>query len=251
VALQRLAEADAFGGIGLDRRQALWAISGLADAALPLFVDADRGRAPAPEVPALEMIEPPVALVPMTDGGEVVEDYRTVGLSLRHHPVAFLRGALRARRMIACADLPNARDGRRVAVPGIVLVRQRPGSAKGVMFITIEDETGVANLVIWPSVFEQQRRVILSAGMIACHGRVQREGTVIHVIADRLDDLSDLLQSVGARAAPLPLRTGRGDEATGNGGPDPRVAGGCRPRDILVPALRTTAGIRVPTRDFR
>jgi error-prone DNA polymerase len=246
VVLERLAEADAFGAIGLNRRQALWAISGLADTVLPLFVAADRGRTPAPEI-----IEPPVALVPMTDGGEVVEDYRAVGLSLRRHPVAFLRAELRSRRMIACADLPDARDGRRVAVPGIVLVRQRPGSAKGVTFVTIEDETGVANLVIWPAVFERQRPAILGAAMIACHGRVQREGAVIHVIADRLDDLSDLLQSVSTRTAPLPLPAGRGDEVKGDGGPDPLVTGECRPRDVLVPTLPTTPGIRVPTRDFR
>ena len=105
--------------------------------------------------------------------------------------------------MITCADLAHTRDGRRVIVAGIVLVRQRPGSARGVLFITIEDETGFANLIVWPSVFERQRRLILNASMLACHGRVQREGEVIHVIADRLEDLSGLLRSVGEREETL------------------------------------------------
>ncbi len=104
-----------------------------------------------------------------------------------------------------CADLKSIRDGRRGIVPGIVLVRQKPGSAKGVMFITIEDETGVANLILWKERFEVQRRLVLSAGMIACHGRVQREGEVIHVITERLEDLSDLLRSVGDRDEPFPM----------------------------------------------
>ena len=221
-ALERLADADAFGSLGLDRRQALWAVRGLADEALPLFAAADRERAPAPEI-----VEPQVMLAPLPAGGEVVEDYRSVGLTLRQHPVAFLRQDLRQRGMVTCADLANTREGRRVSVPGIVLVRQKPGSAKGVMFLTIEDETGVANLIVWPSVFEKQRRLVLSAGMIACHGQVQREGSVIHVVTDRLEDLSGLLRSVGERDAEL------------------------KPRDIYIPDLRLGSGIRVPTRDFR
>ena len=136
-ALERLAEADAFRGLGLGRRQALWQVKGLADDVLPLFAAADAGRRPRPE-----LVEAPVPLVPMRDGGEVVEDYRSVGLSLRSHPVAFLRATLQQQGMVTCAGLAQVRDGRRVVVPGIVLVRQKPGSAKGVMFITIEDETG-------------------------------------------------------------------------------------------------------------
>ena len=104
--------------------------------------------------------------------------------------------------MTACAELVRARDGLRVSVAGLVLVRQRPGSARGVMFLTIEDETGVANLIVWPSVFERERRVILAAGMIACHGHVQREGAVVHVIADRLEDVSALLRGIGQDAPP-------------------------------------------------
>ena len=193
-ALERLAEADAFRSMSLDRRQALWQVTGLADAVLPLFAAADARRRPEPE-----LVEPPALLTPMRDGQEVVEDYRSTGLSLRSHPVAFLRAELHRRGMVACADLAHVRDGRRVVVPGIVLVRQKPGSAKGVMFLTIEDETGVANLILWPDRYAAQRRLVLSASMLACHGRVQREGAVTHVITDRLEDLSDLLRSVGKR----------------------------------------------------
>jgi error-prone DNA polymerase len=168
----------------------------------------------------------------MLPGREVVEDYRSTGLTLRRHPVSFLRTELAAQGVVRAADLADIRDGKRVAVAGIVLVRQKPGSAKGVMFITIEDETGHANLIVWPAVFEKQRRLILSAAMITCHGKLQREGSVIHVIADRLTDNSALLRSVGARDEAFPLRTGRGDEAKHGGAPDPR-------------------GIKVATRDFR
>ncbi len=243
-ALERLADADAFRGLGLDRRGALWAIRGLRDQALPLFAAADRDRAQP------ELVEPTVALPPMARGREVVEDYASTGLTLRQHPVAFLRGELQAQGMIACAELAGTRDGRRVTVPGIVLVRQKPGSAKGVLFVTIEDETGVANLIIWPSVFERQRRLILSAGMIACHGRVQREGDVIHVITEKLTDLSALLRSVGQRNEIFPLRPGRGDQPT-HGGGDARERLGRKPRDIIIPDLRLGSGIKVPTRDFR
>ncbi len=207
----------------------------------------------------------------MTDGREVVEDYRSVGLSLRRHPVAFLRDGLRARGMVTCAGLAQVRDGRRVVVAGIVLVRQRPGSAHGVMFITVEDETGVANLVLWADRFERQRRLVLQAGMIACHGRVQREGEVTHVVTDRLEDLSDLLRGVGGRDEAFPLAHGRGDGATHPGAPDPGAPdprapdlrapdprdgpgagpGGRPVRDIHAPDPRAPPGIRVPTRDFR
>ncbi len=152
--------------------------------------------------------------------------------------------------MIACAELARARDGSRVIVPGLVLVRQKPGSAKGVMFLTIEDETGLANLIVWPSVFERQRRVILAAGMIACHGRVQREGEVIHVVTDRLEDLSALLREVGQDALPVPHSDG--DQPTDLGGPDAREAASIGPsRDIYISDLRLGSGIKVPTRDFR
>ncbi len=124
-----------------------------------------------------------------------------------------------------------------------MLVRQKPGSAKGIMFITIEDETGIANLVLWPNLFEKQRRLVLSAGMIACRGRVQREGAVIHVVVEHLTDLSAELRSVGARAVPFPIERGRGDGATHPGSADSR--------DQIAAASRGAPGIKVPTRDFR
>ena len=249
--LERLAEADAFAVLGLDRRAALWAVRGLPDTVLPLFAAADGQGRPSPE-----LVEQTVLLKPMKEGREVVEDYRSVGLSLGRHPVAFLRAELRSRGMVTCDDVRTGRDGRRVVVPGIVLVRQKPGSAKGVMFITIEDETGVANLVLWASKFEAQRRLVLSAGMIACHGRVQLEGEVVHVVTDHLEDLSDLLRSVGERDEAFPIRHGRGDGATHPAGKDPRSGPGAGPggrpvRDIFVPDLRLGSGIKVPTRDFR
>ena len=217
-ALERLAEADALRGLRLDRRQALWAVKGVPDKILPLFAAADsRWNQPLPEAE-----EPAVVLVPMHEGGEVVEDYLTTGLSLRRHPVAFLREELQERRMITCAELDHVRDGRRVVVPGLVLVRQRPGSAKGVMFVTVEDETGFANLVVWPTLFERQRPLLLGARMIACQGRVQRDGSVVHVVARDLLDLSALLRTVGEQ-----------DEGTMPDGSGPEM------------------GIKVPTRDFR
>src|SRR4030095_4874633 len=138
-----------------------------------------------------------------------------------------------------CADLRQARDGWRMTVAGVVLVRQRPGSAQGGMFITIEDEHEVANLVVWESVFERQRRLILSAGMIACRGRVQREGEVIHLVAEHLIDLSGLLRSVGDRNDAFFLPHGRGDEAKAGGGPDAReeAAFGRKARDLYSPGL--------------
>ncbi len=242
-ALERLAEADGFGSMRLDRRGAIWAIRALADEALPLFAAADRDGMPQPEI-----VEPPVELEPMRPGRTVVEDYGSVGLTLREHPVWFVREDLAAQGMIRCADLADIKDGRRVVVPGLVLVRQKPGSAKGVMFITIEDETGIANLIIWPSIFERQRRLVLSASMIACHGRVQREGGVIHVVTERLADLSGLLRQVGERD--FNPTTGRGDEAKHGGTPDARQNPKHKPRDIYCPE-RLSTGIKVPTRDFR
>ena len=198
-ALERLAEADAFQDLGLERRAVLWAIRGLHDEALPLFAAADAGRSPRPEV-----LEPPVPIVPMPAGRNVVEDYAHVGLTLRQHPVTFLRGELHPRGIIPCADLLTSRDGQRVTVAGLVLVRQRPGTATGVIFITLEDETGIANLVVWSSLFDRQRRIVLSANMLRCRGRVQREGDVIHVVAEQLEDLSGSAPQRRASAAAVP-----------------------------------------------
>ncbi|WP_377806601.1 error-prone DNA polymerase [Azospirillum sp. A29] len=192
-ALRQLAAADGFAGMGLTRREAAWAIRALRDEALPLFAAAGAAQ---------EAVEPEVTLRPMSGGREVVEDYTMTGLSLRSHPVALLRQDLRGQGSITCADLARARDGRRVTVSGLVLVRQRPGSANGVLFLTLEDETGIANVIVWKKLFEQQRRIILGASMLAVKGRVQIEGEVIHLIAEQLVDQTDLLRSVGSKEMP-------------------------------------------------
>jgi error-prone DNA polymerase len=193
-ALTQIAEADGFRPcFGLARRDALWAIRGLRDEPLPLFVAASAARMTL--IPELD--EPAVALRPMSEGGEVVQDYRHLSLTLRAHPVSFLRHELRRVGMVTCQDAMASRDRRWVEAAGIVLVRQRPGSAKGVMFITLEDESGIANLVVWPKVYELNRRTILSANMIAVRGRIQREGEVVHLVVQRVTDLSNNLASIG------------------------------------------------------
>ncbi|WP_293824583.1 error-prone DNA polymerase [uncultured Brevundimonas sp.] len=242
-ALTRLAEADAFlEGLRLSRRDALWSIKALRDDPLPLFAaaSAEAGE----RVP--EVDEPDAALPAMPEGQEVVEDYTHVGVTLRDHPLAFLRGELQSRHVMTCADGTAMRDRRLTRVAGLVLVRQKPGSAKGVMFITIEDETGVANLVIWPSLYEQQRRVVLGASLLVVDGKVQREGEVVHIVAERLHDGSDLLASLGRRGE-FRLPHGRGDEVYHGSAPDARTP---KARDIYIPDL-SLEGIRVRTRDFR
>ena len=249
-AIERLAEADAFHSLAHDRRQGVWKVRGLGEAPLPLFAAADARDAHF----SPEGLEPRVVLRPMTDGREVVEDYRMTQLSLRAQPVAFLRDDLQRRGIVRCADLEHIRDGRHVEVAGIILVRQKPGSAKGVLFITIEDESGIANGILWPDRFEAQRRTVMSAAMIGMRGRVQKEGAVIHVICDRITDYTEMLGAVGHMD--FPHRTGRGDGAKNSMGPDPRdptwkpaardgyyrpFDGGADPEDM----------VRVKTRDFR
>jgi error-prone DNA polymerase len=242
-ALVQIAEADAFlPSLKLARREALWAIKALRDEPLPLFAAASAHDA--------ELTEPAVALRPMTGGSEVVEDYVHLGLTLRAHPLSFLRNDLAARKIVTCDAVMHAKDNKWLETAGVVLVRQKPGSAKGVMFITIDDETGIANLVIWPDLYERQRRIILTASMMAVYGRIQREGEVVHVIAHRLTDLSGQLARIGERDVPFPLPHGRGDEAKTGGGPDPREALGRKPRDIYIPD-RHIDTIKVKTRDFR
>ena len=245
--LVQIAEADAFlPSLKLARREALWAIKGLRDEPLPLFAAAaSRDSDIEPE-----LLEPVSDLKPMSGGGEVVEDYVHLGLTLRAHPLSFLRNDLRSRKIVTCADVATAKDNKWLETAGIVLVRQKPGSAKGVMFITIEDETGVANLVIWPSLYEKQRRIILSSGMMAVHGRVQREGEVVHLVAHRLTDLSGELARLSEREESFPVPHRRGDQAKTGGGPDPRDGLGRKPRDIYVPDLHIST-IKVKTRDFR
>ena len=214
---------------------------------LALFAAADeRSGVALPEI-----FEPPVPLDLMTLGAESSRIIRSIGLSLRPHPLSFLRADLDRLGSLRCSDVHASRNGQMVTVAGLVLVRQKPGSAKGVMFITLEDETEVANLVVWPDVFERQRRLILAAGMIAARGRVQRQGEVAHVVVEHLTDLSHLLRQVGDRDEAFPTRVGRGDEARHGGGADQRDARGRKPRDIYIPDLRLDSGIKVQTRNFR
>ena len=199
-ALNHIAAADGFKGLGLSRREASWAIKALHDEALPLFAAADdRAGRLLPEI-----IEAPVSLSPMTAGREVVEDYRSTGLSLRNHPVRFLREHLGEQGYQSCVTLRTARNGSRISIAGLVLVRQMPGSAKGVMFITLEDESANANLIVWPAVFEQNRRPILGATMMGCRGKVQHASGVTHLIVEQVRDLSADLRRVSGIERRIP-----------------------------------------------
>ena len=194
--LERLAAADAFRSMGLDRRQGLWEVSALANAPpLPLFDwSATRETGPEPEVhlPAMPLSE------------HVVCDYQTLRLSLKAHPMQFLRDTFKAERVLACSDLQCLKDGQRVAVAGVILVRQRPGSAKGVVFMTIEDETGIANAVVWPKTLERFRRVVMGARLILIRGRIQRHENIIHVVSATLEDRSAMLATLIETSAASP-----------------------------------------------
>ena len=249
--LVELAEADVFlPSLRLERRDALWAIKALRDEPLPLFTAAAERE--AREI--AEQLEPEVELHQMTEGHNVVEDYSHTGLTLRHHPLRFLRADLTMRRIVTCAEAMSARDGQWLMAAGLVLVRQRPGSAKGVMFITIEDETGIANVVVWPKLFERSRRVVLGASMMAINGRIQREGEVVHLVAQQLFDLSADLSGLAERDGAFRPPTGRGDEfAHGSpGSPDSREKAppGVRARDMFVPDLHIDT-LRIKSRNFQ
>jgi len=198
-ALELLAGADAFGSLGVGRRDALWAVRGLGEAPLPLFAaaeEAERGNEPAVTLPQAAL------------GEQVADDYRAVRLSLKAHPLTVLRDRLAAdgfRQTAAATAFPH---DRRVKTAGLVVTRQRPGSASGVIFITLEDESGHANLIVWPKVFERFRKTVLQATLIGISGPVQREGAVVHILAERLWDLDPVLGDLTADLAPS-----RADEA--------------------------------------
>jgi error-prone DNA polymerase len=236
--LERLADADAFGSLGLTRRDALWTAKALGRVGdgeddLPLFgsftsprlrgeVDTSShsegvsgeeqfDRPPHPvlasgsdhPLPARGEREEEVALPPMPLGEEVVNDYRFLRLSLRAHPAQFLRADLNARGIVRNETLRSVATGARVTISGMVTCRQRPGSAKGVVFMTIEDESAVANVIVWPKVFARLRPVVLGARYVAVHGRVQSESGVIHVVADQLEDLTVLLARLAEHGADI------------------------------------------------
>ena len=226
--LQRLADADAMRSFGLDRRQALWRV---------------RGVPKAPPAPLLRDLPDDEAMVDLPKLGlaqHVLADYQTTRLSLKAHPVSFFRQAFTAEGISACADLGRLNDRARAAVAGVVLVRQRPGTGK-VCFITLEDETGVANLVVMPPVFETYRRVIMSARLVEVHGRIQKspEG-IVHLQAHRLVDRTRVLKRLDQETdlfAPFPDTTAHADHVK-TGGP---TGGGRHPRNVRV---------ILPSRDF-
>ncbi|GAA6154769.1 error-prone DNA polymerase [Pyruvatibacter sp. HU-CL02332] len=220
--LERLAKADAFRSIGLDRRDALWAVRGLGGtqrtmpASLPLFAHAEGTGF---------QHEEEVALPSMPLGEHVIEDYTHMRLSLKAHPLSFLRDGLAAARYTPSKALETIRNNSKINLAGLVLVRQRPGSAKGVIFATLEDEFGVANIIVWPPVFETHRKIILGARILGVRGRVQKQGQVIHIVADHLEDLTHLLGTLSEQRDAV---SGFGDAAMANAdevrrpGEDPR-----------------------------
>ena len=212
-AIARLAQADAFTSLGLRRRPAQWAAQAVPPPPPPLLAAALR-----PD----DTAETDAPLPAMTLGEEVIEDYKTLFLSLKAHPIAILRAELAANGARPACDLAVAASGERLRVAGLTIIRQRPGTANGVIFVTIEDETGVANLVVWPDVFERYRRTVLGAKLLCADGKVQREGDVIHVVAQRLTDWSDRLYAL-SQADPsrfgVPARAGAHAGAGGGGPP--------------------------------
>jgi error-prone DNA polymerase len=201
--LELLAEADALRALGMDRRQGLWAVKGLAPEARAEIQAPLLALMGAPHEAATDL---PVMALAM----HVAEDYRTAGLSLKAHPCVFFRTLLTDLGAVTTARLKDMRNGARVTVGGLVLTRQQPGTAKGVVFATLEDETGSANAVVWRDVFEANRRMVMTSRFLVVHGRLQRAGDVIHVVAQRFTDLSTRLADLReAEDANAPARLQR------------------------------------------
>ncbi|MBL22575.1 MAG: error-prone DNA polymerase [Rhodospirillaceae bacterium] len=239
--LKRLARADAFGSIDLKRRDALWSVGGLGEKPLPLFEGGEE-----------QGEEPTVILPEMTIGAEVVEDYAMLRLTLKRHPLDLLRPRLDG--LTRAEDLLTVEDGARVSVAGLVLCRQRPGSAKGVIFVTLEDETGTANIIVWPKSYERFRRQVLSARLMKVTGKLQREGIVLHVIADKVENLSHMLDDLAVEEEDtFDNALARADEVTKPNlrGPD----GNLVPSRLSAPPTprrhpREQAKVLFPSRDF-
>lgn len=194
--LERLADADAFRSMGLDRRQALWQVAALADRPNGMY------EGQLPEAQREKGIELPAMTLPE----HVLQDYGATGLSVKAHPVGFVREKLTMLNNVQTADLQHCADGTEVKVSGLVLVRQRPGTASGICFITIEDEAGTANLVVFKKIFDKYRKEIVRARLLMVEGKVQKEGEVIHVVVKRCHDVSVLLgQMVAKEPASLPV----------------------------------------------
>jgi error-prone DNA polymerase len=171
-----------------------------------------------------------MALLPeMPLGEHVVEDYASLSLTLKRHPLAFLRAEFAREGLAAAAELAHLPVDQRLAIAGIVLIRQRPGSANGVVFITIEDETGIANLIIWPTILERFRRAALGATLLRCTGKLQREESVIHIVADHLEDMTTRLNTLRDRTGDTELRPMRKPLLA-----LPEKVPGYDPRDIVI-----------------
>ncbi|MDE2012964.1 MAG: error-prone DNA polymerase [Alphaproteobacteria bacterium] len=243
-ALTLLADADAFRALGLDRRQALWAVKGLDGGA-------QSARTPTPELPLFRFADPErlrpeeeVALPAMRLGEHIVCDYATLRLSLKAHPLSLLRGLLAARRVVPHGELGRVADGARVRVAGLALVRQRPGTAHGVTFATLEDETGIANVIVWADVFEHFRRPFLASRLMLVKGRLQRQGLVTHIVAEEIEDLSAELHRLAADVrAEIPVPA-HGDETGRQTASDHRILLTRHPRDAV-------ADLIPKSRDFR
>jgi len=198
--LERLADADAFRSIGLDRRRALWEVSALKDHPVGMFSGTS----------SVSAGEQHTELPAMSAGEHVIQDYASTALSLKAHPVSFARPSLNDMRVTPTSTLSKLKNGQFVRVCGLITVRQRPGTAKGVLFITIEDETGFANLVVWAATFEKYRKVILQSRLLMVEGKLQIEGEVIHVVVSACFNLNELMsldydaRNLGSMQKPIP-----------------------------------------------
>ncbi|QIE54269.1 DNA polymerase III subunit alpha [Pikeienuella piscinae] len=230
-ALEKLADADAFARLGLSRRKALWRVKAIRGAR-PLLLFDDR-------IDGEGVREPDVALPAMRLGEEVIEDYLSMRLSLRAHPMELLRPALPG--LTPHAELQEA-SRRDVAVCGLVITRQRPGTASGVIFITLEDETGISNVVVWPKVYEQFRRAIIAGRLLRVAGRLEREGIVVHLIARTVEDLSDRLSRLGEAM--------NGTPEAKRGRPDPTLRASMGSRASPARHPREQSRKLFPSRDF-
>ncbi|MES2275909.1 MAG: error-prone DNA polymerase [Bacteroidota bacterium] len=201
-ALERLADADAFRSLGTDRRLALWEVSALADRPIGLF-DGQVSET---------VLESSVDLPPMTRGEHVVQDYISTGLSLKDHPIALVRPQLTRLRNVRVGELTRYKDGDFVRLAGLITVRQRPGTAKGVLFMTLEDETGSANLVVWQQLFDKYRKEIVQSRLLMVTGKLQVANGVTHLVVRQCFNLTALLRSL--TETDLPQTLARGDETT-------------------------------------
>jgi error-prone DNA polymerase len=240
--LSRLAEADAFRSLGLDRRDALWCVKGLdggaqnsrvAVPAAPIFKDAD--------AEALRR-EAEVRLPPLRLGEHIVQDYMSLSMSLKAHPLSLLRSRMHTRGVLPNAQILDTPEGTRITVAGLVLVRQRPGTASGVIFVTLEDEASIANIIVWPKVFETYRCELLGSRLLMVTGKLQKQDIVTHVIADTLVDISSDLSLLSAAHGDRCQALARADQVKHDGQASWRNA----------PHRRHRGGDAIPkSRDFR